>query len=52
MLGGGTLGQSQLIQGLTDSVKTGTEADPSEFGLRQSQVLGTLKGWVGSGLDL
>lgn len=41
MLGGGTLGQIRLIPGLTESVRTATEAELfEEFVLWQSWVLG------------
>lgn len=47
MLGRGTLGQIRLIPGLTDSVRTATEADLfEEFVLWQSWVLGALEGWT------
>lgn len=46
-------GQIRLIPGLTESVRTATEAELfEEFVLWQSWVLGALEGWVGSGLDL
>lgn len=47
VLGRGTLGQIRLIPGLTDSVRTATEADLfEEFVLWQSWVLGALEGWT------
>lgn len=53
VLGWGTLGQIRLIPGLTDSVRTATEADPfEEFVFWQTWVLGALEGWMSSGLDL